>query len=54
MATPHDQPLPGPVQRDCICLQRGPGEPHIAQCNRTYREKFFRAWRHQRALFYRS
>jgi hypothetical protein len=54
MATPPNQPVPGPVQRDCICLQRAAGEPHIAQCNRTFRAKFFRAWRHQRELFYGS
>lgn len=54
MATPHSQPAPGPVERDCICPQRAPGEPHLAQCNSTFREKFFGVWRHQRAQFYGS
>jgi hypothetical protein len=54
MPTPHNQPAPGPVERDCICLQRAPGEPHIAQCDSRFRAKFFQAWRFQRALFYGS
>jgi hypothetical protein len=44
----------GPVERDCICLTRGPGAPHIAECNKRFRAKFFRAWRHERFLFYGS
>ena len=50
----HDEPPPGPVERDCICLQRDPGAPHIAECNSRFRAKFFSAWRRQRALFYGS
>jgi hypothetical protein len=42
----------GPVQRDCICLQRGPDGPHIADCNRRFRAKFLGAWRAERFLFY--
>lgn len=41
-----------PVERDCICLTRAPGAPHIAQCNQRFRAKFFSAWRRQRTLFY--
>jgi hypothetical protein len=44
----------GPVERDCICLTRAPGAPHIAQCNQRFRAKFFSAWRRQRSLFYAS
>jgi hypothetical protein len=54
MPTPHSQPAPGPVERDCICLLRTPDEPHIAQCNSKFRAKFFRAWRRERAGFYGS
>lgn len=42
----------GPVQRDCICLQRVADGPHIAQCNQRFRAKFFGAWRAERLLFY--
>ncbi len=41
-----------PVQRDCICLMRGEGEPHIAQCDARFRAKFFSFWRAERFLFY--
>jgi hypothetical protein len=44
----------GPVQRDCICLVRAPDAPHIADCNRRFRAKFFGLWRHHRQLFYES
>jgi hypothetical protein len=54
MAEHHHQHAPGPVQRECICLMRAPGEPHIAQCNKKFRAKFFSAWRAERFLFYGS
>jgi len=44
----------GPVQRDCICLQRACDGPHIAECNQRFRAKFFGAWRAERFLFYGS
>jgi hypothetical protein len=43
-----------PVERDCICLERGDDEPHIAACNLRFRAKFFAAWRGVRAEFYRD
>jgi hypothetical protein len=54
MATASNDGGLGPVQRDCICLTREPGAPHIAQCNQRFRAKFFSAWRRQRSLFYGS
>ena len=54
MSAPHDHSAPGPVTRDCICLLRAPGEPHIAQCNQRFRLKFFQAWRRERVRFYGS
>jgi hypothetical protein len=42
----------GPVERDCICLQRTGDGPHIAECNQRFRAKFFGAWRAERLLFY--
>jgi hypothetical protein len=47
-----DLPVIAPVVRDCICLERRPGDPHIAECVRRYRAKFFAAWRGVRAGFY--
>ncbi len=41
-----------PVERDCICLQRGIEGPHIAQCDNNFRAKFFGAWGAERLLFY--
>jgi hypothetical protein len=52
MSASHNEPAPGPVERDCICLMRAAEAPHIAECNQRFRAKFFRAWRHQRFLFY--
>ena len=37
-----------PVERDCICLERPPGGPHIAACESAYRVKFFGSWRRLR------
>ena len=48
----HGLPLE-PVERDCICLERRDGEPHIADCNLRFRSKFFAAWRGIRDEFYR-
>lgn len=31
---------------------RGPGAPHIAQCDAAFRAKFFGAWGAERFLFY--
>jgi hypothetical protein len=42
----------GPVERDCICLQRTADGPHIADCNQRFKAKFFGAWRAERLLFY--
>lgn len=42
----------GPVERDCICLQRTADGPHIADCNKRFKAKFFGAWRAERFLFY--
>jgi hypothetical protein len=52
-AASNDREL-GPVARDCICLMREPGAPHIADCNRRFRAKFFSAWRRERRRFYGS
>ena len=52
-AAHHDHDL-APVQRDCICLLRGSGSPHIAQCDQRFRAKFFGAWRSERSRFYAS
>lgn len=41
-----------PVERDCICLTRLEGEAHTAQCNASFRAKFFSLWRAERLLFY--
>lgn len=54
MAEHHHQLALQPVQRDCICLMREPGKPHIAQCRKQFRAKFFSAWRAERFLFYGS
>jgi hypothetical protein len=43
-----------PVERDCICLDRRPDEPHTPDCNLRFRSKFFAAWRGIRDEFYRS
>ena len=43
-----------PVERDCICLERRDGEPHIAACNLRFRAKFFAVWRGVRDQFYRQ
>lgn len=48
----HHHPTISPVERDCICLMRGPSGPHIAQCDSRYRAKFFGAWGAERFLFY--
>ena len=40
-----------PVERDCICLLRGPEGPHIAACESRYRAKFFASWRGIRSDF---
>jgi hypothetical protein len=42
----------GPVERDCICLQRTADGPHIAECDQRFKAKFFGAWRAERFLFY--
>jgi hypothetical protein len=48
----HHHDTLSPVERDCICLMRGPSGPHIAQCDATFRAKFFGAWGAERFLFY--
>ena len=40
-----------PVERDCICLLRGPDGPHIAACESRFRAKFFGSWRALRSDF---
>lgn len=52
VSDPNGSPFLGPVQRNCRCLMRAPDGPHIAECNRRYREKFFSSWRAERFLFY--
>lgn len=52
MAHHDDEHVLGPVRRDCICLTREPDTPHIAECNKRFRAKFFGAWRAERFLFY--
>lgn len=52
MAHHDDEHVLGPVRRDCICLTRESGTPHIADCNTRFRAKFFGAWRAERFLFY--
>lgn len=47
----HGHFQPRPVERDCICLERKLDGPHIAACNRAFREKFFGTWRSVRAAF---
>ncbi|MDX6690989.1 MAG: hypothetical protein QOG15_2446 [Solirubrobacteraceae bacterium] len=47
----HHHPI-SPIERDCLCLLRGPGGAHIAQCDERFRAKFFGAWGAERFLFY--
>jgi hypothetical protein len=54
MPASNNDPGLGPVRRDCICLMRDAGGPHIAECNQRFRAKFFSAWRRERFLFYGS
>jgi len=48
----HHHHTISPVERDCICLLRGPGGAHIAQCDAMFRAKFFGAWGAERLLFH--
>lgn len=54
MAEHEHQHALQPVERDCICGLREPGQPHVAECNKRFRAKFFGAWRAERFLFYGS
>jgi hypothetical protein len=48
----HHHHTVSPVERDCVCLMRGPAGEHIAQCDAMFRAKFFAAWGAERLLFY--
>jgi len=52
MPASRDDTGTGAVERDCVCLMRATGQPHIAECNQKFRAKFFRMWRRRRAVFY--
>jgi hypothetical protein len=52
LAMSHHHHTISPIERDCVCLMRGPSGAHIAQCDEKYRAKFFGAWGAERLLFY--